>query len=180
LEPPEAERLLLVIDQFEEVFTVCPSETERQRFIQRITEISQTSDLPLAIVTTMRADFVEPWLTYGALIGVIQQQAVWLGPLEGQALEDAIVQPALQQGYGFGEGLLELILADVAEERNCLPLLEFALTELWNYRTANPAILPTAAYRQMKANCWGRWIRGRSKFTARCRLRNRTGRSGSV
>ncbi|MEM9449651.1 MAG: hypothetical protein AAGA75_14080 [Cyanobacteria bacterium P01_E01_bin.6] len=142
-------RILLVIDQFEEVFTVCPSEDERRLFIQRITEISQWSDCPLAIATTMRADFVEPWLSYGALIGVIQQQAVWLGPLEGQDLRDAIEKPANRQGYRFGEGLLELILADVETETNCLPLLEFALAELWDYRDVGQKLLPTDAYRVM-------------------------------
>ncbi len=154
LDPPElpeasTARLLLVIDQFEEVFTVCPSESERRLFIQRIAEISQRPGLPLAIVTTMRADFVEPWLGYGALIEVIQQQAVWLGPLAGQNLVDAIVQPAEQQGYRLGEGLLQLILADVAEERNCLPLLEFALKELWETRVVEQRVLPTAAYGAM-------------------------------
>lgn len=142
---PQA-KVLLVIDQFEEVFTVCPSEEERRRFIQRITEIAQVPALPLAIVTTMRADFVEPWLSYGTLVGVVQQQAVWLGSLEGQALIDAIIKPAEQLGYRMGESLLELILADVAEERNCLPLAgvcpnrTVAATDNAAPRTANSSL----------------------------------------
>jgi|GEM_PF-1355298 len=154
LDPPDLPttpnaKVLLVIDQFEEVFTVCPSEAERQQFIQRITEISQTPALPLAIVTTMRADFVEPWLSYGALVGAIQQQAVWLGALEGQDLRDAIEKPAQKQGYQFGDGLLELILTEVEQEKNSLPLLEFALTELWSYRDTQRRLLPMAAYQTM-------------------------------
>ncbi|MDJ0706311.1 MAG: TIR domain-containing protein [Leptolyngbyaceae cyanobacterium MO_188.B28] len=142
-------RTLLVIDQFEEVFTVCPLEDERKLFIQRITEISHKPNLPLAIVTTMRTDFLESWLSYGPLIQVIQQQTIWLGPLEEQFLIDAIVQPTKKQGYRFGEGLLELILVDVEQEKNCLPLLEFSLTELWEYRDVNQRQLSAAAYCQM-------------------------------
>ncbi|MCG8363677.1 MAG: TIR domain-containing protein, partial [Pseudanabaenales cyanobacterium] len=154
IDPPElpkrdTARILLVIDQFEEIFTVCQSEDERTLFIQRITEISQKPNFPLAIVTTMRADFVESWLSYGSLIQAIQQQAVRLGSLEGEDLIKAIVEPAKKLGYCFGEGLLELILADVEQEKNCLPLLEFALTELWKDRDKKQRRLTATAYRQM-------------------------------
>ena len=154
IDPPElpkrdTARILLVIDQFEEIFTVCQSEDERTLFIQRITEISQKPNFPLAIVTTMREDFVESWLSYGSLIQAIQQQAVRLGSLEGEDLIKAIVEPAKKLGYCFGEGLLELILADVEQEKNCLPLLEFALTELWKDRDKKQRRLTATAYRQM-------------------------------
>jgi hypothetical protein len=55
-----SERLLLVVDQFEEVFTVCPKEEERRQFIELLTQAAEIPNSPLAIVTTMRADFLEP------------------------------------------------------------------------------------------------------------------------
>ncbi|MEM1427723.1 MAG: ATP-binding protein, partial [Cyanobacteria bacterium P01_H01_bin.130] len=108
--PAGGAKVLLVIDQFEEVFTVCSLEEERAHFIECITAIQEIDDSPLAVVTTMRADFVEPWLDYGELVQTIQDQAVWLGRLQGEDLVRAIAQPAKRQGYELGPGLLELIL----------------------------------------------------------------------
>ncbi|MDP8966530.1 MAG: caspase family protein, partial [Cyanobacteriota bacterium] len=61
---PGCDRLLLVVDQFEEIFTVCPKEEERRRFIELLTQVAEIPDSRLAIVTTMRADFLEPCLQY--------------------------------------------------------------------------------------------------------------------
>ena len=104
----------------------------------------------MAIVTTMRADFVAACLDYGKLVQPIQDQAVWLGPLQGEDLIQAIGQPARDQGYTLGSGLLEFILDDVKAEKNCLPLLEFALTELWEQRDSQKRELPLQAYIDMQ------------------------------
>jgi WD40 repeat protein/ABC-type Fe3+/spermidine/putrescine transport system ATPase subunit len=146
----QTDRLLLVIDQFEEVFTVCPVEAERAQFIGCITAVQTVADSPLAIVTTMRADFVEPWLDYGDLVQTIQDQAVWLGRLQGDDLVRAIEEPAKRQGYQLAPGLLDLILEDVQSEKHCLPLLEFALTALWEQRDTENRVLPLAVYREMQ------------------------------
>jgi hypothetical protein len=146
----QADRVLLVIDQFEEVFTVCPVEAERAQFIGCITAVQTVADSPLAIVTTMRADFVEPWLDYGDLVQTIQDQAVWLGRLQGDDLVRAIEAPAKRQGYQLAPGLLDLILEDVQSEKHCLPLLEFALTALWEQRDTENRVLPLAVYREMQ------------------------------
>jgi hypothetical protein len=69
---PGDERVLLVVDQFEEVFTLCQNSQERQRFIDCLSGISQSDKHRLVVVTTMRADFVEPWLTSGVLTQAIQ------------------------------------------------------------------------------------------------------------
>ena len=143
-------KTLLVIDQFEEVFTLCAIESERSRFIDCITVVQTLANSPLAIVTTMRADFVEPWLDYGDLVQTIQNQAVWLGRLQGENLRQAIEQPAKDLGYRFGPGLLDFILRDVQEEKNCLPLLEFALTELWEQRNRQNKELSLTTYTAMQ------------------------------
>ncbi|MEO1592537.1 MAG: caspase family protein, partial [Cyanobacteria bacterium J06632_22] len=142
-------RYLLVIDQFEEVFTVCASKERQRQFVGCITGISQQSDSPLKIVTTMRSDFVTPWLSSDALTKVIQNDAVWLGTLQNDPLKTAIEQPALVQGYTVERELLALIESDVKAEENCLPLLEFALTQLWDERDQQAHTLTAAAYREM-------------------------------
>jgi WD40 repeat protein len=131
---PGSVNYLLLIDQFEELFTVCDDETERSQFIELITKLTNIPDSRLAIVITMRADFIESCLRYSSLTQLIQAQAIYMPPLSGKDLSDAIEKPASIQGYSFEEGLLEEILQNVGNEKGILPLLEFALTQLWEKR----------------------------------------------
>ncbi len=132
----EPKKILLVVDQFEEVFTVCPAEkeAERQQFIDLLVGITQHPDSRLRVVTTMRADFFENCLGYRGLGEVIQQHQVLLLPMNEEELQAAIAAPAEAGQYELGEGLLPAILRDVRDEKNVLPLLEFALTQLWENR----------------------------------------------
>ncbi|MBD2059831.1 hypothetical protein H6F88_28235 [Oculatella sp. FACHB-28] len=144
-----SERLLLVVDQFEEVFTVCgeqpEQEKERRRFIQLLTQVESQR---LAVVITMRADFMEPCLNYTSLIQQLDH-AVYIPPLEGEGLEEAIAKPAQLQGYTIDPGLLALILRDVAKEKNCLPLLQFTLQKLWEPATDNKHRLTIEQYERL-------------------------------
>jgi len=144
-----SERLLLVVDQFEEVFTLCPKEEERCQFIELLTQVVEIPASRLAIVTTMRADFLEPCLSYESLTRLIQDEAVYMPPLVGADLEEAIASPAKLQGYRFEKGLLGAILQDVGQEKGCLPLLQFTLTELWEERDKQAHLLTIAKYRQL-------------------------------
>ncbi|MFM7602951.1 MAG: caspase domain-containing protein, partial [Pseudanabaena sp.] len=132
----EQKKILLVVDQFEEVFTVCPAEkeTERQQFIDLLVGITQYPNSRLRVVTTMRADFFENCLGYRGLGEVIQEYQVLLLPMNEEELKEAIAAPAEVGQYELGEGLLPAILRDVRDEKNVLPLLEFALTQLWENR----------------------------------------------
>ncbi|MBP5974634.1 caspase family protein [Brasilonema sp. CT11] len=144
---PGSESFLLIVDQFEEVFTLCPKEEERRKFLELLTNCSVCKRL--AIVTTMRADFLEPCLSYPSLTQLIQNQAVYMPPLVGGELEQAIASPAALQGYHFEDGLLGEIMQDVGKEQGCLPLLEFALTELWEKRDNQKHQLTVEQYRVM-------------------------------
>ena len=146
---PDAERFLLVIDQFEEVFTVCPVEEDRRRFIELITQVAEIPDSQLAVVTTMRADFLEPCLQYESLTQLIQNQAIYMPPLMGGDLEKAIAKPAELQGYRLEDGLLGEILHDV-KGAGSLPLLQFALTELWEKRDRENHLLTLEQYQVME------------------------------
>ena len=132
----EQKKILLVVDQFEEVFTVCPAEkeSERQKFIDLLVGITQYPNSRLRVVTTMRADFFENCLGYRGLGEVIQEHQVLLLPMIEEELQEAIAAPAEVGQYELGEGLLPAILRDVRDEKNVLPLLEFALTQLWENR----------------------------------------------
>ena len=140
-------KLLLVVDQFEEVFTVCPAdkEAERQQFMDLLVGIAGLEDSPLQIVTTMRADFFENCLAYRGLGEILQAHQVLLLPMDAGELETAIMAPTEVAQYQFENGLKDLILRDVQQEKNFLPLLEFALTQLWEKRDGRTFTL--AAYR---------------------------------
>ncbi len=148
---PDSERLLLVVDQFEEVFTVCPKEEERRRFIELLAQVAEIPDSRLAIVTMMRADFLEPCLSYPSLTQHLNQKVgVYLqSSLEGEDLERAITSPANLQGYQLETGLLGAILQDVGQEKGCLPLLQFALRELWEERDRQTHQLTLAKYHEL-------------------------------
>jgi hypothetical protein len=146
---PEPERWLLVVDQFEEVFTLCTDHALQAAFIQTLTSVMQQQPPRLAIVTTMRADFVEPWLAYGTLTQAIQSQAVFLGAMTREGLEAAIVQPAKRLQYRVQDRLLAEMLRDVETEANSLPLLQFALQQLWEQRDREKRELTCAAYQQL-------------------------------
>jgi uncharacterized caspase-like protein len=143
---PETDRFLLLVDQFEEVFTVCLDQEEQARFIQLIIQVAALPNSRLAVVMTMRADFVEACLDYEALKQLIQTQAVYLSPLTGSDLTDAIAKPAERQGYHLTSDLLAEIVKDTREEPGFLPLLQFALTQLWDCRDRQTHELNAIAY----------------------------------
>ncbi|AVH66666.1 nSTAND1 domain-containing NTPase [Nostoc sp. 'Peltigera membranacea cyanobiont' N6] len=146
---PGAEKLLLVVDQFEEVFTGGASQQEKQRFIDLLTQVVEITDSRLAVVITMRADFLEPCLQYPSLTQLIQTQAVFMPPLTGVDLKDSIAEPAKLQGHSVEEGLILKIFEDVKQEPGFLPLLEFALTKLWEKRDRNQHQLTLEEYEKL-------------------------------
>ncbi|NET08103.1 MAG: hypothetical protein F6K09_22665 [Merismopedia sp. SIO2A8] len=143
------EKLLLVVDQFEEVFTVCPKEEDRRLFIELLTRVIGISNPRLSIVTTIRADFLASCLEYESLTQLIQNQAVFIPPLVSADLEAAITAPAKLQGYQLENGLLGAILDDIGQEKGCLPLLQFALKELWEQRDRQKHRLSLTKYQQL-------------------------------
>ena len=127
-------KLLLVIDQFEELF----SQTEGERVIAEALSIllpdspvRPSSVHPLTILLSLRAGFGRYTLTRRALVDAMQDGLILLGPMNRVELERTIVEPARNRGVMLEVGLTERILDDVGEEPGRLPLLQFALTQLW-------------------------------------------------
>ncbi|NMF57669.1 nSTAND1 domain-containing NTPase [Pseudanabaena yagii] len=141
--------ILLVIDQFEEVFTVCSQIAERRKFIQMLVDVAQTQTADFVVVATMRIDFLAD-CTYANLDAIVNEQMVVISGMSEDELRDAIAKPAETQGYQLSDGLLDAILQDIEAEPNCLPLLEFALQELWENRNRQQRRLSLEGYRQMK------------------------------
>ncbi len=136
---PGANRLLLVVDQFEELYTLCADRQERRHFLDELlaaAEPDEAGDLPpLAILLTLRADFMGQALAYRPFADALQDASLLVGPMTRDELRAAVERPALKQGAIFETGLVERILDDVGEEPGNLPLLEFALTLLWEQQS---------------------------------------------
>ncbi|ACK71962.1 diguanylate cyclase [Gloeothece citriformis PCC 7424] len=146
----EEEKYLLLIDQFEEIFTLCSDEEERQRFIDLITQVVEIPNCPLVIITTMRADFIEPCLSYPNLHQLIQTSAIYMPPLTGKDLRAVIIEPAKLQGHNLEDELILEIVQDLGREPGLLPLLEFALTKLWDERDIEKHSLTLEQYQKIK------------------------------
>jgi WD40 repeat protein len=125
-------RLLLVIDQWEELYTQNENAGAQAIFLQQL--LDATIEGPLTVVITMRGDFYGRALEDRAFAERLQDAVVNLGPMHRTELSEAIIGPAEEVGLSFEAGLVETILNDVGSEPGNLPLLEFLLQELWRSR----------------------------------------------
>jgi formylglycine-generating enzyme required for sulfatase activity len=141
-QPNRPARWLLIIDQFEEAFTLCTDEELRRTFLRTLLAMTETAWLTL--VFTLRADFYGRILEEEHFGQRVDAGLVNVLPMNEAERRAAIEQPALNAGRRFEEGLVERILDAVAEEPGELPLLEFALTELWERQTATGLLTHTA------------------------------------
>ncbi len=132
-------RLVLVIDQLEEVFTVCEDEVERQRFFECLLGALEQAGQKLCLILGMRADFFSKCVEqeYAGLAGKIQANLVAVGSMSQQELEQAVVEPAKLVGLEIEQELVTQILTDVKSSPGSLPLLQYTLTELWEQRSVN-------------------------------------------
>jgi len=140
-------RLLLVIDQFEEVFTQIADEQKRQLFFASLLNTVEAANSPIFIVLTMRSDFLGKCAAYADLNTFIIEHLFQIGPMSVKDLRDAIEEPAQRVGLEFEKGLVEIILKDAAGAPGELPLIEHALLELYERRSGNQ--LTQAAYAEI-------------------------------
>lgn len=129
-------RFLLVLDQFEELYTLCADVDTQQRFIDLlVATTAQPVSPPITVLLAVRADFMGQLLSHRALADALQGGTIMLGPMNRQELTEAIASPARSQGVRLQDGLVARILNDVGQAPGRLPLLEFALTQLWQQQT---------------------------------------------
>ena len=132
---PADRRMLLVVDQFEEVFTLCHSPAERQAFIANLVwATAPENDGPTTVVITLRADFYAHCAPYAGLREALAKQQEYIGPMGAEELREVVERPARAGGWTLAPGLANLILRDVGDEPGALPLLSHALLETWRHR----------------------------------------------
>lgn len=137
-----AERIVLVVDQFEELFTLCPDESERAAFVRALAGIAATGRA--LVVLALRADFYDRCLAYPDLLEALRGNQVTVGPMTGTQLRAAISRPAELAGLTLEPGLVDVLLAEVGP--GSLPLLSHALLATWQEREGTT--LTVAGYRR--------------------------------
>ncbi|MGB3759933.1 MAG: hypothetical protein WBA07_26765 [Rivularia sp. (in: cyanobacteria)] len=143
-------KILLIADQFEEIYTLCADNKVRHRFLDSLLDSfpssSTQSQCDRVLVTTMRADFLANALLYRPF-GDVLKNDIKLSSMNHDELTSIIAKPAEKLKVTFESGLVERILDDVKDEPGNLPLLEFALTELWKQQKDRQ--LTHAAYQKI-------------------------------
>ena len=143
LDAARTERLLLVVDQLEEIWTLADAR-ERSAFVEALSALLEAGPV-VRVVATLRSDFLPRLEDIGGLRAFALRAPVVVGPLSEAGLRRAIAEPAQRRGVTLQPALVEgLIARSRATPGESLPLLEFALAELWERRDPSASTLGVA------------------------------------
>ncbi len=128
-------RVVVAIDQLEELFTVCESEAERSEFLERLVAAASDHERRVVLLCTLRADFYGRMSAYPEFADLLSRSHALVGPLDRDELKEAIERPAARAGLEVEGPLVEALVEEVADEPGALPLLSTTLLELWQARS---------------------------------------------
>ena len=135
-----SEPLLLVIDQFEELFTLNTPE-QAVALVTALAAITEPVENPVRVVITIRADFYEMCATIPWLAEAVSRNQVLVGPMTPADLRRAVLEPARRAGYYIEQHLVDAIVNDAGSDAGALPLLSHALVETWMRRMGSTLTL---------------------------------------
>ena len=144
--PDDGTGLLLVIDQFEELFSLTSDDETRRLFIDNLVTLGSDARSRVRTVLTMRADFFDRPLDYPEFAELVHQGLVTVAMPDQDSLALMVSQPARQAGLELEPGLVTEVVRDVAEQPGGLPLMQYALTEL--AQRSDGRVLTAAGYRE--------------------------------
>jgi WD40 repeat protein len=146
IQSAHSDHVLLVVDQFEEVFTQCQDAAERAQFINALMDAANPDQAGVAVLLIiLRADFYANCAEYEALRAAVSRYQEYIGPLTPPEIRQAITEPAQKLGWKFEPGLVDLIVQDAGQEPGMLPLLSHALLETWRNRSGHTMTLESYA-----------------------------------
>ncbi|MFF2789671.1 hypothetical protein ACFVT6_23435 [Streptomyces sp. NPDC058049] len=134
--PPDTDTLI-VVDQFEEVFTLCQDRDERSAFIALLTAAATTATSRTRVVLGVRADFYGHCVQDPRLVEAIRDAQIAVGPMTGQELREAVTRPAVLAGCTVTGPLLAAVIADATGQPGALPLVSHAMVETWRRRSGS-------------------------------------------
>jgi serine/threonine protein kinase len=146
----ERKRILLFVDQFEELYTQVPDAAERRAFTACLSGIADDATTPMRVVLSLRSDFLDRVPEDERFMAELNQGLFFLNTPGREGLRDALMQPAELAGYRFETlAMVEGMLQHLEATQGALPLLQFAATQLWEQRDATRKLLTEAAHTAM-------------------------------
>ncbi len=143
-------RLLLFVDQFEELYTLVDSSEERQRYTDCLTGVADDSSTPLRVVLSMRSDFLDRTSENRKFSELLTSALLLLPPMDRDSLRSALVEPLDLHGYRFeSDEIVNDMLREVDNAPGALPLLQFAASKLWDSRDRKSKQLTVASYEEL-------------------------------
>jgi uncharacterized protein (DUF697 family) len=145
-----ARDLLVIIDQMEELFTICRDEEKREQFLDHLADLTlerRRGERRIVVLVALRSDYCARLEAHKRFKVLLSDGSFGLPTLDRSALRRVIEEPASSVGVRFEDGLVDAIIADVQHQPAALPLLEFTLTLLWHEQTSR--MIPLAAYRRL-------------------------------
>jgi WD40 repeat protein len=132
--PDDDSQLMLVVDQFEEIFTLVEDEDQRAHFMDLLFHAVTDDRSRLRVVITLRADYYDRPLQYPEFGELVRSRMETILPMSSRELEQAITRPVERIGITYEEGLVPKIIEEVHAQPGALPLLQYALTMLFEAR----------------------------------------------
>ncbi len=133
--------VVLVVDQFEEVFTLCQDADERAAFLSALITATTEPESRTRVVLGIRTDFYTHCARHPELVEAMQDAQILVGPMSTEELRQAISRPAIDAGYRVENALVSRLVADATGQPGVLPLLSHALLETWRRRHGNTLTL---------------------------------------
>jgi WD40 repeat protein/DNA-binding SARP family transcriptional activator len=125
------ERIVVAVDQLEELFIVCDGEDERVEFLEQLVGAARDPERRALVVCSLRSDFYGRVGSYPRFAELLSRNHVLVGPMDPDELARAIEQPAARAALEVEPALVNALVSDVLGERGGLPLLSTTLLELW-------------------------------------------------
>ncbi|HEY2971496.1 MAG TPA: tetratricopeptide repeat protein [Pyrinomonadaceae bacterium] len=129
--------VVIVVDQFEEIFTLCLDDNLRNAFVENLVNIIRDPKQKHILIVTLRRDYEDRIVSFPELIPVFEKGRVRVTPLASADLYQAIEEPAKRVGLKFEDGVVDALVKDILGETAGLPLLQFTLLRLWKLRDHN-------------------------------------------
>jgi len=143
-------KLLLFIDQFEELYTLVADPEERRAYTRCLSAVADDAAAPLRVVVSMRSDFLDRAGEDPRFLDELTRGLVFLQPLGPAALRVALTQPIEMRGYRFEHPqMVDQMITALATTPGALPLLQFAAARLWDRRDRATKLLTHASYEAM-------------------------------
>jgi eukaryotic-like serine/threonine-protein kinase len=142
-------RVLVVVDQLEELFTLCDSDQLRKLFLAALLGSADDPSSPVRVVLSMRADFLDRLAGHKQFLAELSRGLFFLTAPDDENLRETLQRPAELAGYAFEDPWIVDDMMQVATSKGALPLLSFAATRLWDSRDRQRKLFTVAAYKAM-------------------------------